>query len=46
MDKARSEKKEVKFRNGKLFINGNIYRGPIPETASVPISQSTPVTST
>ena len=28
MDKARSEGKEVKFRNGKLFIGGYIYRGP------------------
>ena len=46
MDEARSEKKEVKFRNGKLFINGNIYRGSTPEAASVPVSQSTPVTST
>ena len=44
MDKARSEGKEVKFRNGKLFIGGYIYRGPIPAAPTfAPVAQSTPM---
>ena len=44
MDKARSERKEVKFRNGKLFIGGYIYRGPIPAAPTfAPVAQSTPM---
>ena len=44
MDKARTERKEVKFRNGKLFIGGYIYRGPIPAAPTfAPVAQSTPM---
>ena len=44
IDKARSDGQEVKFRNGKLFIDGYTYRGPIPAaTTSPPVAQSTPM---
>ena len=33
IDQATSEKKKWKFRAGKLFIDGKLYKGPIPELA-------------